>query len=200
MIAAAPPNAGRAIARIVPRCDARTLQQVVVTASPEATYQAILDANLAASRPARALIALGQAPEWVRALLRREPAPPRTGRESRLRDVVAGGTPWTVLVDEPGRELVLGLLWSPPAGGDKRDASGWRAFAEPGFAKVAWGFTVAPDAGGGTLLTTETRTAATDVATLRRFRLIWPAIWPFASLLRRLVLEAIRAEAERRDG
>jgi hypothetical protein len=196
MIVAAPPNAGRAIAQIVPRCDARTLQQVVVAASPAVTYQAILDANLAAAVPARALIALGQVPEWVRALLRREPAPPRTGRESRLRDVVAGGTPWTVLVDEPGSELVLGLLWSPPAGGDKRDASEWQAFTEPGFAKVAWGFTVSPNA-GGTLLTTETRTAATDVATLRRFRMIWPAMWPFAALLRRLVLDAIRAEAER---
>jgi hypothetical protein len=199
MIAAAPPNAGRAIARIVPRCDARTLQHVVVAASPDATYQAILDANLAASRPARALIALGQAPEWLRALLRREPAPPRTGRQSRLRDVVAGGTPWTVLVDEPGSELVLGLLWSPPAGGDKREPSEWQGFAEPGFAKVAWGFSVSQDA-GGTLLTTETRTAATDVATLRRFRLIRPVIWPFAALLRRLVLEAIRAEAERSGG
>ena len=63
MIAAAPPNAGRAIARIIPRCDARTLQQVVVAASPAVPYQAILDATHAASPPARALIALGQAPE-----------------------------------------------------------------------------------------------------------------------------------------
>jgi hypothetical protein len=31
--------------------------------------------------------------------------------------------------------------------------------------------------------------------TLRRFRLIWPVIWPFAAQLRRLVLKAIRAEA-----
>lgn len=118
------------------------------------------------------------------------------GRVSRLRDVVSGDTPWTVLVDEPGSELVFGLLWSPPAGGDKRAASEWEAFAEPGFAKVAWGFSVSPHAGGGTVLTTETRTAANDAATRRRFRVMWPVIWPFAALLRRLVLQAIRAEAE----
>jgi hypothetical protein len=198
MIAAAPPGAGRAIARWVPACDARTMQHVVVAAAPEETYRAVLDANLAGSPPARILMALARAPEWIRARVRREPPPPATGRESRLRDVLADDTPWTVLVDDPGSELVLGLLWSPPAGGTKRPPAEWQAFAEPGFAKVAWGFSLAPHAGGGTLLITETRTSANDPATRRRFRLMWPVIAPFAALLRRRVLVAIRVEAERR--
>jgi len=198
MIAAAPPGAGRAIARWVPDCDARTTQYVVVAAGPEETYRAVLDANLAESRAARALMALGRAPEWIRSRLRGERLAPVAGRESRLRDVVAGDTPWTVLVDDPGSELVLGLLWTPPAGGAKRPTAEWRAFAEPGFAKVAWGFSIASRPGGGTLLTTETRTSANDAATRRRFRLVWLATAPFAALLRRLALEAIRAEAEGR--
>jgi hypothetical protein len=180
LIAAAPPNAGREISRAIPRCDARTLQQTVVGASPETTYRGVLDADIAASPAARALMALGQA--------------------SRLRDVLAGDTPWTVLADLPGDELVLGLLWSPPAGCTKRPRSEWPAFADPGFAKVAWGFSMSPLGGGRTVLMTETRTAANDAATLRRFRVIWAVIRPLATLLRRLALNAIRAEAEASAG
>jgi hypothetical protein len=200
MIGAAPAGAGRAIEALVPRCDARTVQSAVVHADPTITYEAILNANLAASAPARGLTALALAPERLRAWLHHEPPPPRAGRESRLRDVLATDGPWTVLVEEPGSQLVLGLLWSPRAGGDKRSAAKWAAFAEPGFAKVAWGFSLAARPGGGTLLVSETRTAANDAATRRRFRVTWAVIAPFAAALRRLVLNAIRVEAEAHSG
>lgn len=74
-----------------------------MAATPDETYRALLDADIAATPPARALIGLSQIPERARALLRREPPPPPTARDARLRDVLADNTPWTVLEAEPGR-------------------------------------------------------------------------------------------------
>jgi len=196
VIVAAPPGADAAIARFVPRWDARTRQSLVVRADPATTYAAIRAANLAAAWPARLLTAAAMVPERIGAWVRGQAPPARTGRTSRLGTVLAADGPWTLLA-ETDRELVLGLLWSPPAGGDKRPASEWAAFAEPGYAKVAWSLSVSAQDAGRTLLSTETRTIATDERTRRRFWLIWAVIAPFAALLRRLVLRAIRDEAER---
>lgn len=65
-----------------------------------------------------------------------------------------------------------------------------------GVARAAWNFAVVPDPGGGSVLSTETRVRADDPAARRRFRLYWLAIRPGSGLIRRLMLRAIRAEAE----
>ena len=181
----------------LPLCDASTLQRVIVDATPADTYEAIWSADFLSTSAARTLAAIAMWPERMRAWLRGEPPPAATARSARLRDMLAGPSPWVLLADEPEHGVALGLLWTPPAGGEKRPAEEFAAFDAPGFAKVGWSITVEPFGAGRTLLTTETRTHATDDLAARRFALIWPLISPFAALLRRQVLRAITERAER---
>jgi sugar phosphate isomerase/epimerase len=103
-----------------------------------------------------------------------------------------------VLVDEPYTVVVGGAL-SPwrLRGGHRPVASAdeLRAFAEPGWVRVAAAFSVTPE-GDGSRVRTETRIAATDDAARRRFGRYWRVIGPFSSITRREMLAAIRRRAE----
>ena len=103
-----------------------------------------------------------------------------------------------VLVDEPYAVVVGGAL-SPwrLRGGHRPVASAdeLRAFAEPGWVRVAVAFSVTPE-GDGSRVRTETRIAATDDAARRRFGRYWRLIGPFSSITRREMLAAIRRRAE----
>jgi hypothetical protein len=104
----------------------------------------------------------------------------------------------TKLADGP-QGIVVGGVLSPwrLRGGHRRIASAEevRAFAEPGWVRVAAAFTVVPD-GGGCRVATETRIAATDDAARRRFGRYWRLVGPFSSITRREMLAAIRRRAE----
>ena len=104
----------------------------------------------------------------------------------------------TVLVDER-HAVVLGGVLSPwrLRGGHRAIASAdeLRAFAEPGWVRVATAFTVTPE-GDGCRVGTETRIAATDEGARRRFGRYWRLIGPFSSITRREMLAAIRRRAE----
>ena len=95
--------------------------------------------------------------------------------------------------------VVVGGVLSPwrLRGGHRRVASAEevRAFAEPGWVRVAAAFTVAPE-GDGCRVRTETRIAATDDTARRRFGRYWRLIGPFSSITRREMLAAIRRRAE----
>ena len=184
--------------QFVPNRATGTVQRVFVVAAPAETYRAIWDADLLNTPLARALSAVALWPERVRARLRRQPPPARSGRSARLRDMLGQDSPWILLADEPDREVVLGLLWTPPAGGAKCAPADFEGFAAPGVAKVVWSLSVVPFGAGHTVLITETRTEPTDSVAARRFRVIWPLISPFAALLRMQVLRAVKAHAERR--
>jgi hypothetical protein len=91
---------------------------------------------------------------------------------------------------------VLGLLWTPPAGGPTCAPEAFPTFTAPGVAKVAWAIEVQAGGADHTLLVTRTRTHAVDARARRRFGVLWPLIAPFAALLRGQVLRTITAEAE----
>jgi hypothetical protein len=103
-----------------------------------------------------------------------------------------------VLVDERDAVVVGGVL-SPwrVRGGHRAIASAaeLRAFAEPGWVRVATAFTVTPES-EGCRVRTETRIAATDEEARRRFGRYWRLIGPFSSITRREMLAAIRRRAE----
>ena len=102
------------------------------------------------------------------------------------------------LADEPLAVLVGGVLWPWRARGGHRplaSAEELRAFAEPGWVRVATAFTATPE-GDGCRVRTETRIAATDDAARRRFGRYWRLIGPFSSITRREMLAAIRRRAE----
>lgn len=180
-----------------PRSDASTRQRVVVWATPEAVYDAIWSADLLSTKLARMLAGAAMAPERIAAWLRHQPPPHAPARTAHLRDMLTDDSPWVLLADEPGHGVVLGLLWTPPVGAEKRPADEFEAFAAPGFAKVTWSVSAEPFGAGHCVLTTETRTQTTDEVAARRFAWLWPLIAPFAALLRGQVLRAVKAEAER---
>jgi hypothetical protein len=106
---------------------------------------------------------------------------------------------FVVLGEEPPGELLLGLVgrpWTPLGGVVQRlDADGFRAFDRPGFAKVAWNFTVGAR-GSRSRVETETRIHCTDERSRRAFARYWRLIGPFSGLIRREALRSIRRGAE----
>ena len=175
---------------------AETVQRVLVDALPDEVFAAIWEADLLRMPLARCFTAMALWPDRIRAWLRREPPPAHGARSARLGDMLGAESPWILVADGPGREVTMGLLWTPPAGGMKCAPDAFGDFAAPGVAKVTWSLSAAPFGAGHTLLTTRTRTVPTDDTAARRLRLIWPAIRPFAALLRMQVLRAIKAHAE----
>lgn len=186
---------GSAIDRVLGHFDAETSQRALVQATPALTYDAIWTADLLSTALARALSALALWPERIAARLRHEPVPV-SARSARLRDLLTPESPWQLLAEEPGSEVVLGLLWTPPAGAATCAPAAFPDFTAPGVAKVVWSIGVTPFGAGHALLTTRTRTRALDAVARRRFTLLWPLVAPFAALLRRQVLLAVTATAE----
>jgi len=102
------------------------------------------------------------------------------------------------LGERPGQEVVLGAIgrfWSP-TGNRPVATPDFAAFAEPGYAKAAMNFTVAPARGGSTV-TTETRIVGTDADATRKFRRYWLVIRLGSGAIRRSWLKAIRRRLRR---
>jgi hypothetical protein len=72
------------------------------------------------------------------------------------------------------------------------------AFREPGFVKIVWTLRADPVDAGTSIFRTETRAMATDAAARARFRRYWAFVSPGIALIRRLSLDPLRREAERR--
>ncbi len=181
---------GSLIESIIPVHDARTVQQRVVDADPRVVYGAIWQADLMSSRSARTLITAAGIPELIAARLRHQTRPPGAEPHWRLAQALDDDSPWILVGERPGAEVVLGLLWTPPAGGTTCAPEEFTEFRRSGVAKVAWSLAVVPY-GSGSVLLTETRTLALDDAARQRFRALWPLIGPFAGIARGAMLRAI---------
>jgi hypothetical protein len=105
-----------------------------------------------------------------------------------------------VFEEQPDRELVARSItqpWKPAVEFRGLPAQEFVAFAEPGFAKIAWSFAVEP-ATRGSLVTLETRVLTTDPLSRRRFRLYWLVFSPGIKLVRILILGLLRRDLRRR--
>jgi hypothetical protein len=187
------------IDRFVPDPDFSERHSIEVAGSAADAYRAIWTTDLGRSPIVGALLALRALPS---ALLGREPMP-RPARSLTLRDAI--GSPFGLLAEAPGEELVLGVagrFWRPTGNVEpfRRDL-----FDEPlprGLARAVWNFAVEAAPGAPVRVTTETRVACADRASRLRFAAYWVLIRPFSGLIRRQMLRAIRescrlAEARR---
>jgi hypothetical protein len=108
---------------------------------------------------------------------------------------------WGVLSDRAGREVVLGAVtkpWEPnPVFRDMLPRD-FAMFAEPDYVKIAWTLRADPLPDGTSIFRTETRALATDVAARAKFRRYWAIVSPGVGLIRRMMLEPVKREAERR--
>lgn len=139
---------------------------------------------------------------WIRSLPARLAGKPDS--PERYTRPIFEGNPESgsaLLVEEPGREVVLGLVgqfWKP-AGGARTRIDGpesFLAFDRAGFAKATLNFVIEDEGGGRCRLTTETRVFTPDPATRRVFAAYWRLIYPGSSLLRTTWLAAVKRRAE----
>ncbi len=159
--------------------------ELQVEAPPEAALQALASTPLRELPAVTALFAL-------RGL--------RFDREATLREFFST-RPFMLLAEEPGRELVFGVL-SPAAepDGSRRWPATPAEFVHAAV-RAPLGAVVnfrAEPAAGGTRLWTETSVRTSGTAAGLRFAAYWLAIGPWSAWMRRLFLRVARARAERR--
>ena len=105
---------------------------------------------------------------------------------------------WSILAEDRDG-LVFGTVTKPWEGNvvfRPVEPSRFAAFAEPGYAKIAWTIRVEPR-GRGSCCITETRVATTSPDAERRFRRYWAVFSPGIVLIRLLALQAIKRAAQR---
>lgn len=187
---------------MMPRFDATLLRHAVVDAPPARVWEAVRALDLmdvGAQAPlARALMWLRGAPDALGRRLRGLPAPPPP---ERLPLTAPEGYGWMMLGERPGREIVVGAVghfWTPAIRWrDDVRPEDFATFDEPGYAAIAWGFTLRPYGDARTLLTTECRTRATDDAARRGFRRYWALVRPFVGYIIGLSPRCVKRTAER---
>lgn len=103
-----------------------------------------------------------------------------------------------VIAEAPDVELVLVTFVTAPPATESREwtRDAFVALAEPGFAKAAMNFRIAPNGPDRSVLHTDTRVLATDSRTLRVFAAYWRTIAPGSDLIRRAWLRAVKRRAE----
>lgn len=177
----------------VPTFDAMIAEHAVVAADPETTFQAARSLDLLTVRTP-----LLAASMWIRALPERllgksVPAPPQLV----VSEVDLPG--WLPLGEQPNRELAFGAVgkfWRPVIDWHDVAPADFAGFAEPGWAKIAANFSMAPYGDSHTLLSYQCRTVTTDPDSRRRFMRYWWLIRPFVKHIMRATLSAIQTDAE----
>jgi hypothetical protein len=114
---------------------------------------------------------------------------------------VATQTTFIYLADEAPREIVVGTVIAPPRGihaPAKLTAEIFQKTLPPGVVLATMNYLVAPDSGGGSNVSTETRVYGNDAASVRRFAVYWRIIRPGSDIIRRTWLRAIKRRAETR--
>jgi hypothetical protein len=178
--------------RLLPGFDVNEVHSAEVPAEPADALAAARAVTPQEIRLMGALMALRSLPGRIkRTPIKTKPDEPFIEQALGLGFVLLGEFPDEVVVG------AVGKFWSPAGNRPLRfrNAEEFLAFDEPGYAKALMNVAVRPQ-GGGTLISTETRIAATDSAARRRFRLYWLLIGPWSGLIRR---EWLRAAKRRLD-
>lgn len=110
---------------------------------------------------------------------------------------------WGVLAEVPDREIVVGAVtkpWEPNVTFQALPADEFAAFSQPGFVKIVWTLRADPIDDDTSVFRTETRAVATDATARARFRRYWAFASPGIAMIRRLSLQPLKRDAERRAG
>jgi hypothetical protein len=178
--------------RFMPTYDVVERHHLLVEAPADVTYAASTELDLQQSPILRAIFkARGLA----------------LGAEER--GVPAGGLVavttalgWRVLVEIPGREIVVGAVtqpWLATPVFRGLPPEQFATFAEPGYVKIIWTLRADPVEAACSIARTETRAVATDAKARAAFRRYWAPVSPGIWLIRELGLHMIKKDAETRD-
>lgn len=189
---AAAPAAPTWLDRLMPSWDVHEVHSTRIRATPLHVHRALFEVTADDVWLLQTLMAL-------RGLHRRGAA----GSRPLIGGAQEGG--FALLADEPGREVVLGVMgkfWRlrdrciRPIGSPAEFA----AFSEPGFARAAMSFLIEPIDGGSCRVTTETRVSAGDAAARRAFRAYWIVVHAGSAFIRLMWLRALKRRAEQGPG
>jgi hypothetical protein len=187
-------NTPTLIDAFLPAYDVAERHQMRVRARIEQVYAAVRRLDLGGSGVVRMLF-------WFRELPAFFLRPSNWGAAGRLGltlDVLLDSG-FVLLGERPNEELVLGLVgrfWTPSGDIQRLTLKEFRNFQRPGYAKAVWNFSLSGQAGGTTLLTTETRVLCLDATSRKRFLAYWSFVGPFSGLIRRRILRSIKRQAE----
>ena len=182
----------RLVDRFAPDAEVRERHEIVIDAPAGVAFAVAEDFDLLSIRPVRWLF-------WLRARAMGAQPPAageRLGLGTEMRRMG-----WGELARRPGRELAVGAAvqpWLPQPVFTPVPAADFVAYAKPAHVKIVWTLEAEPLARERTRFRTETRVVATDEEARRKFRRYWLFARSGIVLIRRLLLPALRREAERR--
>jgi hypothetical protein len=189
--------------QFLPRYDLAVVHAHVFRVSPAECFRVACEVDLFRAPVVRVLLDLRGLPQRLAGTLKgrgRVAAPGESRATFRLEDMVSLG--WTLLGETPGSEMVLGQVSRPwkavaTSTGSPMTAERFVSFDQPGFAKIVTSLRVDPYGIRSSILTMETRVAATDEASRRRFRRYWLTIGPFSDLIRRMTIRRLAVDLRR---
>ena len=187
-----PEDADPLLDHVMPVYDVAERHHIHVAATADVTFAAACDMDLHQSAVVRTIfrareVILGSEPD----------ATPRPSELLALTKSLGWGT----LAEVPGREVVMGAATQPwdanvvfrPLAPDA-----FSAFNEPGYVKIAWTLRADATSPTGSVFRTETRAVATDRTARAKFRRYWSLLSPGIIVIRWMMLQPLKAEAERR--
>jgi hypothetical protein len=182
------------IESFIPNPDAVETHKIEIASSREVVYQALWTTDLGGSPIIKSLMALRSLPGIVSHPKRLRNAP----RRITLQTIIGAG--FGQLVEEPGREVVLGVegrFWRPAGNILPFSEERFRGPVQPGLARGVWNFAVQEAGKGRTVLSTETRVVCGDAASRLKFRAYWTVVRPFSGLIRVIMLRAVKKACAR---
>ena len=107
---------------------------------------------------------------------------------------------WGLLAELPGHEIVMGAVtkpWEPNPVFRSLPPDEFAAFHEPDYVKIIWTLRADPVGNNQSEFRTETRAVATDPKARTKFRRYWSLLSPGIIAVRRVMLPAVKADAEK---
>jgi putative NADPH-quinone reductase len=176
--------------RVMPEYDVHLVHETKIAAPPDVAFDAITRTSIDKSPIVQALFR-------VRTILMRGRDDSRPLPPGLLRQFDSFG--WRAIAEAPGRELLFGAVTQPWVANPVfrgLPTEEFIRFADPGFAKLAFTLRIEPSTDGHCIARTETRVQTTDAVSRARFRRYWALLSPGMELIRIVLLQQIKAEAE----
>ncbi len=202
-----PPTAVLLIDEVLPEFDETIVEHLVIDAPLDTVYAAVRSMDfLEISSPMMdAAMFVRGLPDRIGRRMRGEEPPP-TPPSATLADMFDGTSEsdifqdWVGLGEDAPHEIVFGAagkVWQPEIEWKPLSAAEFPTFDEPGYAKIAAGFSLREYGANRTLLTYEARTANTDDDSRRRFRRYWWLVHVFVGVVMRAALRTAKDLSER---
>lgn len=180
--------------QFMPRWDFYERHQAMAFASPWDAFTTAWELDMRRSPLTRTLLRLREMPYRIS-----KQDFESKGLGNTMADMFEAG--FLLLARHEPQEMVIGLVgrfWSLEIELRELDPDQFKAFNEPGRAKVAANLRFEQVRPGLTRMSTETRVQCLGLEAKRGFRRYWTLIRPFSGFIRREWLRIIRAEAEAR--